>query len=59
MQYSFFILSYGIFFNSPNIFLNPGYSREESEPKNKLRFLSGKNQRAEEPACLMKGKSIG
>jgi hypothetical protein len=27
---------------------------EESEPRNKLILLAGKNQRAEEPACLMK-----
>jgi hypothetical protein len=27
---------------------------EGSEPRNKLILLAGKNQRAEEPACLMK-----
>ncbi len=31
---------------------------EESEPRNKLILLAGKNQRAEEPACLMKVWSI-
>jgi len=30
---------------------------EGSEPRNKLILLAGKNQRAEEPACLMKVKS--
>jgi len=31
---------------------------EGSEPRNKLRFLAGEDQRAEEPACLMKVRSI-
>jgi hypothetical protein len=35
-------------------FLNEG-----SEPRNKLILLAGKNQRAEESACLMKVKSTG
>jgi len=30
---------------------------EGSEPRNKLSFLAGEDQRAEEPACLMKVKS--
>jgi hypothetical protein len=30
---------------------------EGSEPRNKLILLAGKNQRAEESACLMKVKS--
>jgi len=30
---------------------------EGSEPRNKVILLAGKNQRAEEPACLMKVKS--
>jgi hypothetical protein len=30
---------------------------EGSKPRNKLILLAGKNQRAEEPACLMKVKS--
>jgi hypothetical protein len=30
---------------------------EGSEPRNKLRFLAGEDQRAEEPACLMKVKT--
>jgi len=29
---------------------------EGSEPRNKLILLAGENQRAEEPACLMKVK---
>jgi len=33
------------------------FLKEESEPRNKLILLAGKNQRAEEPACLMKVKS--
>jgi len=32
---------------------------EESEPRNKLILLAGENQRAEEPACLMKVGSTG
>jgi hypothetical protein len=28
------------------------FLEEESEPRNKLIFLAGENQRAEEPACL-------
>jgi len=35
------------------------FLKEESEPRNKLRFLAGEDQRAEEPACLMKLKSTG
>jgi hypothetical protein len=31
--------------------------KEGSKPRNKLRFLAGENQRAEELACLMKVKS--
>jgi len=27
---------------------------EGGEPRNKLRFLAGEDQRAEEPSCLMK-----
>jgi len=30
------------------------FLKEESEPRNKLRFLAGEDQRAEELACLMK-----
>jgi len=30
------------------------FLKEGSEPRNKLILLAGKNQRAEEPACLMK-----
>ena len=30
------------------------FPAEGSEPRNKLILLAGKNQRAEEPACLMK-----
>jgi len=33
------------------------FLKEESEPRNKLILLAGKNQRAEEPACLMKVKN--
>jgi len=33
------------------------FLREGSEPRNKLILLAGENQRAEEPACLMKVKS--
>jgi hypothetical protein len=33
------------------------FLKEESEPRNKLRFLAGEDQRAEEPACLVKVKS--
>jgi hypothetical protein len=29
------------------------FLEEESEPRNKLIFLAGGNQRAEEPACLL------
>ncbi|MCD6517573.1 MAG: hypothetical protein J7L72_09190 [Candidatus Aminicenantes bacterium] len=35
------------------------FLKEESEPRNKLRFLAGEDQRAEEPACLMKVGSKG
>jgi hypothetical protein len=32
------------------------FLKEESEPRNKLRFLAGEDQRAEELASLMKVK---